>query len=88
MEKYTVDLLSNLDSHIKDIGDWEESNGHYIYNILEQVTPDDVMRNVEHSGFWKKYAATIDSGTKAPPTRRTCQSEQTPSKTALNVHQL
>jgi hypothetical protein len=66
IEKYMVNLLSNLDSHIKDIGDWEESNGHYRYNILEQVTPDDIMRNVENSGFWKKYAATIDACTPAP----------------------
>jgi hypothetical protein len=29
MEKYMVDLLSNLDSHIKDIGEWEKSDGHY-----------------------------------------------------------
>jgi hypothetical protein len=66
MERYMVDLLSNLDSHIKYIGHWEESNGHYRYNILEQVTPDDVMRNAENSGFWKKYAATIDSSTTSP----------------------
>jgi hypothetical protein len=66
MEKYMVDLLSNLDSHIKDIGEWEERDGHYRYNILEQVTPDDVMRNAEKSGFWKKYAATIDSSTTDP----------------------
>jgi hypothetical protein len=62
-----VDLLSNLDSHIKDIGDWEDINGHYRYNILEQVTPDDVMHSVKNSVFWKKCAATINSGTKAPP---------------------
>jgi hypothetical protein len=61
-----VDLLSNLDSHIKYIGDWEERYGHYIYNILEQVTPDDVMRNAQNSGFWKNYAATIDSSTTSP----------------------
>jgi hypothetical protein len=66
MEKYMVDLLSNLDSHIKDIGDWEESAGNYIHNILEQVTPGDVMRNVENLDFLKKYAAKIDSGTTAP----------------------
>jgi hypothetical protein len=66
MDKYMVDLLSNLDSHIKDIGYWEESDGHYIDNILEQVTPDDVMCNAENSGFWEKYAATINSGTTAP----------------------
>jgi hypothetical protein len=66
MEKYIVDLMSNMDSTIEDIGDWEESNGHYIYNILEQVTPNDGMRNADNSGFWKKYAATIDSGTTTP----------------------
>jgi hypothetical protein len=66
MENYMVDLLSNLDSHIKYIGDWEESSRHYRYNILEQVRPDDAMRNAENSGFWKKYAATIGSGTTAP----------------------
>jgi chemotaxis response regulator CheB len=52
MEKYMVDLLNNLDSHIKDKSVWEERNGHYIYNILKQVTPDVVMRNAENSGFF------------------------------------
>jgi hypothetical protein len=63
MEKYMVDLLSNLDSHIKDIGKWDDIDGHYRYNTLEQVTPDDAMLNAENSGFWKKYAPTIDSST-------------------------
>jgi hypothetical protein len=35
-----ADLLSNLDSHIKDIGVWDDSDGHYRYNKMEQVTPD------------------------------------------------
>jgi hypothetical protein len=66
MEKYMADLLNNLDSHIKDIGEWNESDGHYRYNTMEQVTPDDVMCNTANSGFWKTYAATIDSSTKDP----------------------
>jgi hypothetical protein len=66
MEKYMVDLMSNIDAHIKDTEDWEESDGHYIYNIIKQVTPYDAMRSTENSGFWKKYAATIDSGTTPP----------------------
>jgi hypothetical protein len=33
---------------------------------MEQVTPDDAMRHTENSGFWKSYAATIDSSTKDP----------------------
>jgi hypothetical protein len=66
MEKYMADLLSNLDSHIKDIGEWDNIDGHYCYNILEQVTPDDAMRNTENSGFWKTYSATIDSSTTDP----------------------
>jgi hypothetical protein len=89
MEKYMVDLLRNLDSHIKDIGDWEEIDGHYIYNILEQVTLDYAMRKAENSGFWKKYAATIDSCIMAPlpgadanlnkkPQRRPCSSVKVP----------
>jgi hypothetical protein len=68
MEKYMVDLLSNLDSRIKDIGEWDDSDGHYRYNTLEQVTPGDTMRNAENSGFWKTYAATIDSSTTDPLT--------------------
>jgi hypothetical protein len=63
MKKYMADLLSNLDSHIKYIGEWDNSDGNYRYNILEQVTPSDAMRNTENSGFWKIYAATIDSST-------------------------
>jgi hypothetical protein len=66
MEKYMVDFPRNLDSHIKYIGDWEESDRHYRYNKLERATSDDVMRNAENSGFWKNYTATIDSCTTAP----------------------
>jgi hypothetical protein len=51
METYMADLLRNLDSHIKDIGEWDNSDVNYCYNILEQVTPDDAMRNTENSGF-------------------------------------
>jgi hypothetical protein len=64
MGKYMADLMSNLDSYIKDIGEWEDCDGHYRYNTMEQVTPDDAMRYTENSGFWKIYAATIDSSTK------------------------
>jgi hypothetical protein len=66
MEKYIADLLSNLDSHIKHIGEWDDRDGHYCYNTMEQVTPDDVMCNTANSGFWKTYAATIDESTKYP----------------------
>jgi hypothetical protein len=66
MRKYMADLLSNLDSHINDISEWDDSNEHYHYNILEQVTPDDAMRNTENSRFWKTYAATIDSSKTDP----------------------
>jgi hypothetical protein len=66
MEKYMADLLSNLDSHIKDICEWDDCDGNYRYNTMEQVTPDDAMRHTEISGFWKSYAATIDSSTKDP----------------------
>jgi hypothetical protein len=64
MGKCMADLLDNLDSHIKDICEWDDSDGHYGYNTMEQVTPDDVMRNTANSGFWKTYAAIIDSSTK------------------------
>jgi hypothetical protein len=64
-----ADLLSNLDSHIKDIVEWDDCNGHYHYNTMEQVTPDDAMSCLkENSGFWKSYAASIDSSTKYPLT--------------------
>jgi hypothetical protein len=66
MRKYMADLLSNLDPHIKAIGKWDDCGGHYRYNTMEQVTPDDAMRHTESSGFWKSYAATIDSSTKDP----------------------
>jgi hypothetical protein len=64
MEKYMADLLSNLDPHIKDIGEWDDCNGQHRYNTMEQVTPDNAMRYTKNSGFWKSYAATIDSSTK------------------------
>jgi hypothetical protein len=66
MYTYMVDMLSNSDAHIKDKGYREESDGHYRYNLIDQVTPDDAMRKTENSGFLKKYAATIDSDTRAP----------------------
>jgi hypothetical protein len=43
-KKYMADLLINLDSHIKDICEWGDCDGHYLYNTMEQVTPDDAMR--------------------------------------------
>jgi hypothetical protein len=64
MEKYMADLLSNLDSHIKDIGEWDDCDRQYRYNTMEKVTPDDAMRYTENSVFGKTYAATIDSSTK------------------------
>jgi hypothetical protein len=70
MKKYMADLLSNLDSHIKYIGECDDCDGHYHYNTMEQVMPDDDMRYTENSGFWKSYAATIDSSTKDPLHRR------------------
>jgi hypothetical protein len=66
MGKYMADILSNLDSHIKHIGEWDDCDGHYHYNTMEQVEPDDAMCYTENSGFWKSYAATIDSSTKYP----------------------
>jgi hypothetical protein len=66
IEKYMADLLSNVDSHIKDIGEWDDCYRHYHYNTMEQVTLDDAMHYTENSGFWKTYAATIDSNTKGP----------------------
>jgi hypothetical protein len=66
MEKYMAYLLSNLDSHINDIGEWDDCDGNYCYNTMEQVTPDDPLRHTENWGFWKSYDATIDSSTKDP----------------------
>jgi hypothetical protein len=51
MGKYIADLLNNLDSHITDIGEWDDCDGHYRYNTMEQVTTDDAMRHTENSGF-------------------------------------
>jgi hypothetical protein len=51
MGKYMADLLSNLDSHIKYIGEWDDCNIHYRYNTMEQATPDDATRYTKNSGF-------------------------------------
>jgi hypothetical protein len=50
-----VDLLSNIDDHIKDTGDWSACDNHYCFNSGEKVTPDDVMRSAGNSSFWKSY---------------------------------
>jgi hypothetical protein len=61
-EKYMVDLLSNIDDHIKDTGDWFACDNHYQFNSGEKVTPDDVMRSAGNSSFWKYYADGISAG--------------------------
>jgi hypothetical protein len=53
MEKYMADLLSNLDSHIKDIGEWDDYDGHYHYNTMEQVTPDESVYTRKTRSFGK-----------------------------------
>jgi hypothetical protein len=66
MGKYMANLLSNLDSQINDIGEWDDCDRHYRYNTMEQVRADGAMRYTENLGFWETYAATIDSSTKDP----------------------
>jgi hypothetical protein len=51
MEKYMVDLLSNIYEHIKETGDWAVCGNHYRFNSGEKVTPDDVMRDAGNSSF-------------------------------------
>jgi hypothetical protein len=36
MDKYMVDLMSNIDAHIKDTGYWVECDGHYRYNTSDK----------------------------------------------------
>jgi hypothetical protein len=62
MEKYMVDLISNIDDHIKDTGDWSACDNHYHFNSGEKVTHDDVMRSAGNSSFWKSYADGISAG--------------------------
>jgi hypothetical protein len=62
MEKYMVYLLSNIDDHIKDTGDWSACDNHYRFNSGENVTPDDEMRSAGNSLFWKSYADGISAG--------------------------
>jgi hypothetical protein len=62
MEKYMVDLLSKIDDHIKDTGDWSACDNHYRFNSGENVTPDDVMPTSNNSSFWKYYADGISAG--------------------------
>jgi hypothetical protein len=51
MEKYMVDLLSNINDHIKDTGNWSACNNHYRFNSGKKVTPDDVMQSAVNSSF-------------------------------------
>jgi hypothetical protein len=62
MEKYIVDLLSKIDVHIKDTGDWSACDNNYRFNSGEKVTPEDVMRSAGNSSFWKSYTDGISSG--------------------------
>jgi hypothetical protein len=62
MEKYMVDLLSNIDEHIKDTGNWAACDNHYRFSSGKKVTPDDVMRDAGNSSFWKSYADGISAG--------------------------
>jgi hypothetical protein len=52
MEKYMVYILSNIDEHIKDTGEWAACDNHYQLNSVEKVTPDDVMRSAGNSSFF------------------------------------
>jgi hypothetical protein len=62
MEKYMVDLLSNIDDHIKDTGNWYACDNHYHLNSGEKVTSDDLMWSAGNSSFWKYYADGISAG--------------------------
>jgi hypothetical protein len=62
MERYMVDLLSNIDDDIKGTDDWSEYDSHYWYNTGEKRTPDDIMRSAGNSSFWKSRAAGICTG--------------------------
>jgi hypothetical protein len=55
-------LLSNIDYHIKDTGNWSACDTHYRFNTGEKVTPDNVMRSVGNSSFGKSYADGIRAG--------------------------
>jgi hypothetical protein len=57
-----ADLLSNIDEHIKDTGDWYACDNHYRFNSAEKVTLEDVMRDAGNSSFWKFYADGISAG--------------------------
>jgi hypothetical protein len=56
MDTYMVDLLSKIDEHIKDTGDWAACDNHYRFNSGEKVYPDDVMRDTGSLSLWKSYA--------------------------------
>jgi hypothetical protein len=62
LDKYMVDLLSNIDDHIKETGDWSACDNNYRYHIGEQVTPDNIMWSAGSSSFWKSYADGISAG--------------------------
>jgi hypothetical protein len=46
-----VDLLSNIEDHIKDNDDWSTCDNHYFSNSGEKVTPDNVMQSAGNSSF-------------------------------------
>jgi hypothetical protein len=62
MVKYMVDILSNINDHIKDTGYWSACDNHHHFNTGEKVTSEYVMRSAGNSSFWKSYADGVSAG--------------------------
>jgi hypothetical protein len=78
-----VDLLSNIDEHIKDAGDWAGCDNHYRFNSVEKVTPDDMMRDAGHSSFHKSYADGISAG--PTPTEKGVDLTKPPERRPITI---
>jgi hypothetical protein len=83
MEKYMIDILNNINDHIKDTGDWSACDNNYLFNSGERVTPDDVMRIAGNLSFWKSYADGISAG--PTPTETGVDLTKPPSRRPITI---
>jgi hypothetical protein len=85
MEKYVKDLMSGLDEHIRQVGDWATCDTHYRYHVHEKVTPhSQLTRANENQDFWSSYAVKL-SGSAAPTMETDKTMNAPPPRSIRNV---
>jgi hypothetical protein len=85
MEKYVKDLMEGIDEHLRQVGDWETCDTHYIYHVNEKVTPhSQLTRAKENPDFWSSYAIRL-SGSAAPAVETDKMMNAPPPRSIHNV---